>query len=78
MAGITLADAQTQLANWLAALTTISQKGQSYSITTGTGSRTLTRGDLSEVQGQVEFWDRQVKRLTRGGISVRGATIVRG
>jgi hypothetical protein len=77
MAGITLDQAQTQLNNWLAAIERISV-GQSYSITTGEGSRTLTRADLGDAQKQVEYWDRQVKRLTRGGIRVRGVTISRG
>lgn len=77
MAGITLAQAETQLAAWLAALEKISV-GQSYTITTGTGSRSLTRANLADVQQQVEYWDGQVKRLSRGGISVRGATISRG
>lgn len=77
MAGITLAQAETQLANWLTALERISSN-QSYSISTGGGSRTVQRADLADVQAQVDYWDRQVKRLTRGGIRVRGATIVRG
>ena len=77
MAGITLAQAETQLANWLAALEKISG-GQSYTISTGAGSRTVQRADLESVQAQVTYWDNQVKRLTRGGIRVRGATIVRG
>jgi hypothetical protein len=77
MAGITVEQAEAKLTLWMAALDKIAA-GQSYSITTGTGSRSLTRANLKEVQEQVEYWDRQVKRLTRGGISVRGATITRG
>lgn len=77
MPGITLENANTQLAVWLAALEKIAAS-QSYTISTGTGTRSLTRANLAEVQKQVEFWDRQVKRLNRGGIRVRGATIVRG
>jgi len=73
MAGITLEQAEAKLTTWLAAMDKIAV-GQSYSI----GSRTLTRANLGEVQKQVEYWDNQVKRLTRGGISVRGATITRG
>lgn len=77
MPGITLEQADALLTTWMAALERVAA-GQSYTITTGSGSRTLQRADLAEVQKQVEYWDRQVKRLTRGGIRVRGATIVRG
>lgn len=76
MAGITLAHAESQLTNWLAALEAISTKGQSYMITTGNGSRQLNRANLREVQDQVEYWDRTVKRLSRGGLRVRGGTPV--
>ncbi len=70
MAGITLTQAQAQLAVWLAADTAVAQ-GQSYAI----GTRTLTRAQAGEIRTNIEFWDRQVKRLTRGGgIRVRGIT----
>lgn len=70
MAGITLAQAQTQLAAWLAADTAVAQ-GQSYTI----GTRALTRAQASEIRANIEFWDRQVKRLSAGGgIRVRGIT----
>lgn len=60
MAGLTLADAEAQLAAWLAASTAVAGN-QSYRI----GDRMLTRADAAEVRKQVEFWDRQVKRLAR-------------
>lgn len=63
MAGITLEQAQTQLAAYLAASEKISQN-QSYEIDTGNGRRKLTRADLAEVQKSIEFWDRKVKELT--------------
>lgn len=70
MAGITLTQAQAQLASWLAADTAVAQ-GQSYAI----GTRSLTRAQAGEIRENIEFWDRQVKRLTRGGgIRVRGIT----
>lgn len=75
MAGITLQQAQTQLDAWLAASAAVAQ-GQSYSITTESGSRSLTRANAQEIMMQVKFWDTQVKRLSRGGIRVRGVTIV--
>lgn len=77
MAGITLAQAEAKLTTWMAAMDKIAV-GQNYSISTGASSRTLTRANLAEVQQQVEYWDSKVKTLTRGGISVRGATITRG
>jgi len=70
MAGITLTQAQAHLDSWLAADTAVAQ-GQSYAI----GIRTLTRAQAREIRENIEHWDRQVKRLTRGGgIRVRGIT----
>lgn len=69
MAGITLADAESQLAVWIAASTAVAS-GQSYSI----AGRSLNRANASEIRQNIEFWDRQCKRLSRGGIRVRGAT----
>ncbi len=77
MAGITLAQAEAKLTTWMAAMDKIAV-GQSYSISTGGSSRTLTRANLDEVQRQIDYWDAKVKSLTRGGMSVRGATISRG
>lgn len=75
MAGITLQQAQEQLDAWLAASAAVAQ-GQAYSITTESGSRSLTRVNAQEIMTQIKFWDTQVKRLSRGGIRVRGVTIV--
>ena len=69
MAGITLSDAESQLAVWIAASTAVAS-GQSYSI----AGRSLNRANASEIRQNIEFWDRQCKRLSRGGIRVRGAT----
>ena len=69
MAGITLAQANTQLTSWLAADTAVAT-GQSYSI----GGRSLTRANAKEIRDNITLWDKHVKRLTRGGIRVRGAT----
>ena len=66
MAGITLANAETQLAYWLDADyklslgETVSMQGES-----------VTRADT---QAKIEFWDKQVKRLSRGGIRISGGT----
>lgn len=72
MAGITLEMAEQKLAVWLEANDQIAQ-GQSYSIATATGSRSLSRADLAEVQNQIVFWNGQIKKLSRGGLRIRGA-----
>lgn len=59
MAGITLADAEAQLAAWLAASSAVA-RNQSYSI----DGRSLARADAGEIREQVTFWDSQVKRLS--------------
>ena len=74
MSGITLANAQSNLDALQAAYTALIGGTSSYSITTTSGSRSLTRRDLSEVREEITHWDRQVKKLTRGGISIRGVT----
>lgn len=77
MAGITKEQAEAQLDAWLAASAAVAQ-GQSYTISTESGSRSLTRANAQEILRQVQFWDTQVKRLSRGGIRVRGVTITNG
>ncbi len=71
MAGITLAQAEAQLATWLSANTAVAS-GQSYTI----GSRQLTRVDAKEIREQLDYWDSKVKELSRGtsGMRVRGGT----
>lgn len=71
MAGITLADAQTALAAWLAAEIKVTA-GQEYSI----GTRRLVRADLSMIGERVKYWDAKVKELSSGtaGIRIRGGT----
>jgi hypothetical protein len=70
MAGITLAQAQAQLDQWLAALTAISS-AQEYTISTPGGSRRLVRADLAQVQQQVDYWNGKVKDLSRGSGGIR-------
>jgi len=69
MAGITLTQAEAQLALWMAADTAVAT-GQAYTV----GGRSLTRADAKEIRNNIVFWDAQVKRLSRGGIRVRGGT----
>lgn len=66
---ITEADAQAQLAAWLAASIAVS-KSQSYSI----GNRSLTRADLKDIQEQIKFWNKYLLNLSRsGGLNIRRA-----
>lgn len=58
MSAITLAQAQTMLAAYLAAEVAV-LKGQSYSI----GDRALTRADLREIGMQREYWRKMVEKL---------------
>lgn len=69
MAGITLAEAEAQLTAWMDASTAVASN-QSYSI----NGRSLSRADAAQIRENIKFWDQQVKRLSRGGIRVRGVT----
>lgn len=59
MAGITLAQAETQLAAWLECSEKVAT-GQSYTI----GGRSLTRANAQYILDQIDFWDQKVKALT--------------
>lgn len=58
MAGITLAQAETQLAAYLTAETAV-LSGQSYEFQ----GRRLTRANLEEIRDGIDAWDRRVKEL---------------
>lgn len=60
MAGITLAQAQTQLDAYLAAETAI-LGGQEYEI----AGRRLRRADLRWVQAGINLWNQRVQTLSR-------------
>lgn len=69
MAGITQAQAEAQLALYLAAEASVLQ-GQAYTI----GGRSLTRADLASIQQGIKTWDERVQSLAvRAG---RSRTIV--
>jgi hypothetical protein len=72
MAGITLAQAQAQLNAYLAAETAILSGAQSYTAPEGDA---FTKADLGKIQQGIEIWNRRVKRLSRGGMAIRGAVI---
>jgi hypothetical protein len=60
MAGITLAQAEAQLAAWLAADEAVS-RGQSYTV----GGRAVTRADAATITEKIKFWDAKVKELSQ-------------
>lgn len=70
MAGITLAQAEAKLSEWMAADTAVSTGNQAYTM----AGRSFTRADAREIRENITFWDAQVKRLSRGGIRVFGVT----
>lgn len=60
MAGITLAQAQTQLDAWLAADAAVALN-QSYRI----NDRQLTRADAEQIRENIKFWEQRVNALSR-------------
>jgi hypothetical protein len=60
MPGITLEIAQAHLATWLEAETKIAL-GQSFAH----AGRALSRADLGTVRAEIQFWNRQVSRLSQ-------------
>jgi Flp pilus assembly protein TadG len=70
--GLTLIQAKQQLDYWLKA-SQLAAQGQSYSISTEGGSRSLSRANAKDILAQITFWQRQVNRLSRGGIQVTPA-----
>jgi len=74
MAGITLAQAESQLAAYLAAETAV-LSGQAYEI----AGRTLRRADLEQIRLGIETWDARVKTLSSSAEGRgRARTIVPG
>lgn len=60
MAGITLAQAEEQLAAYLSASEAIGTRGQSYTMPDG---RSLSRVNAAFILNQIEFWDAKCKEL---------------
>lgn len=73
MVGVTIAQAEAQLATWLAASTAVAAS-QSYEIDTGNGRRKLTRADAAEIRQQIDYWDAWVKKLTPSSVGGRRRT----
>lgn len=61
MAAWNLDDAKVILKAWMQAELAVTT-GQSYTI----GTRILTRANLKEIAGRVEFWRGEVERLENG------------
>jgi hypothetical protein len=68
MAGITLVQAEAQLALWLAADAAVATS-QSYSI----AGRSLSRADAAEITNKINYWQGKVLTLTNS-LSGRGRT----
>ena len=67
MAGITLEQAETQLAAYLAAETALLTGAQEYTIDIGGSRRTVKKSDLQMIQTGIKTWEGRVHRLTRSG-----------
>ena len=67
--GITLAQAKTQLAAWMAADAAVA-RGQSMTVD---GTR-FDRTNAAVVTQKLNYWQLMVKRLSGRGITVRGVT----
>jgi hypothetical protein len=65
--GITLAEAKAQLAAWMTADAALASGAQSFSMTSGTNARSVTRADAAEIRRNIEFWDGKVRSLKSGG-----------
>lgn len=66
MAGITLAQAEAKLALWMEADERVS-RSQYYML----DGKQLTRANAEQIRSNIEYWDRQVKRLSRGGMKIQ-------
>ena len=77
MPGITLAQAETNLAKWVAASEAIAA-GQAYEISDGGMTRQLTRVNAEHVDRMINFWEGRVMRLSRGRGGARTRQIAPG
>ena len=71
MAGITLTQAETQLAAYVTAELKVLQ-GQAYEIS----GRRLTRANLAEIRDGMYFWDNKVKELTNSASGIGRARTI--
>lgn len=70
---ITLAQAEAQLALWLAADAAVAS-GQSYAM----GDKSLTLANAGEIRQNIDYWESKASKLSnsRTGPVIRGATPV--
>lgn len=73
MAGITLAEAEARLQEYLTAESAV-LSNQSYRIK----DREMTRADLKDIREGIVFWDSRVRSLSGGGRRARFATPTSG
>jgi len=72
MAGITLTDAQTNLAAWMAADKALAAGAESYTVDIGGTRTTVTKTNAAMVRQQIDYWNRWCIRLSRaGGLPVK-------
>jgi hypothetical protein len=69
MSGITLTQAEAHLSDALSALTK-AREATRYK----TGGGNEVERDLKQLREEVKYWDSMVKRLSRGGLRIRGGT----
>jgi hypothetical protein len=72
MAGITLAQAEARLTEYLAAESAV-LGGQAYEI----AGRRMTRANLAEIQAGIDLWDKRAKTLAAAATGRGRAVIVR-
>ena len=72
MAAFTLAQAQAQLAVWVAAETALASGAQSYSI----AGRALVRANLREIGERITYYTEMVDRLSRSQVGARVRRVV--
>jgi hypothetical protein len=70
MAGITLAQAEAKLSEWMTAEEVL-QTCQSYTLSDGSQ---VTKADLDKIGRRIEYWNKMTIRLSRGGIRISGGT----
>lgn len=69
MAGVTLTQAQSKLAEWLAADSAVAQN-QAYTI----NGKSFTRSNAAEIRRNIDFWNGMVQKLSRSG-SIRSFVV---
>lgn len=67
MAGITLAQAEAKLTEYLDAESAV-LAGQAYSI----AGHSVTRANLAEIRAGISYWESKVKSTEAGGMKVQG------